>query len=77
MSSTLTIEPCYRKLKELSPELKFALRRGNKEESINNLKMDSNSICYLKGLYDAGIDDAKVVIEFIEKYDVVVLNEVY
>jgi len=39
------------------------------------MEFDSSDIYYLQGLLDAGIEDAKIVIDMIEKYENVTLNE--
>jgi hypothetical protein len=73
MTSTLKIEPESRKKTSLSDELKFALRKSNK----SNIRIDEDNLDYFKGLRDAGIQDASIVIDFIEKYGACTLEEEY
>ncbi len=74
MSSTLTVEPAKRKKQVLNYELKSCLQKRNGGCTFHSLMTESD-IPYLKGLVDAGIEDAQIVIDFIEKYEEVVLNE--
>lgn len=74
MSSTLTLEPSARSKTTLNYQLKSVLRKKF-AGTISERTMDESDLSYLHGLLDAGIEDAKIVIEFIEKYGEVVLNE--
>lgn len=75
MSSSLTIEPTQRKKNTLSTELKFALRKRNNGQTLNNKEFTKSDIPYFSGLYDAGIKDAQDVINLIERYDSITINE--
>jgi hypothetical protein len=74
MSSTLTIEPSCRKKTGLSYELKLALQKKF-EGTVFHKLIDESDISYFKGLLDAGIEDAQIVLDFLEKYGEVILNE--
>lgn len=76
MSSTLYIEPVNRQKGTLSSTLKFALKRRFPQETIQRV-FDSSDLSYFQGLFDAGIEDAKIVIDMIEKYEEVTIQEVY
>jgi hypothetical protein len=69
MSATLSYEPVKPKnYKTLGDKLKFILI--DKFDLINGTQRLNNShIPYLEGLVDAGIEDAKVLITNIKKYD--------
>ena len=75
MTSTLKIEPTERKKTSLSSELKFALRKKNKEKSIFDMKVSEYDLSYFEGLQDAGIQDASIVISMINKYGECVISE--
>jgi len=69
MSATLSYEPVKPKnYKSLGDELKyiliekFDLRNGTQ-------RLNGTHVPYLEGLVDAGIKDAKTLIDNIEKYD--------
>lgn len=74
MSSTLKIEPAHRKRRSLSHELKLILQKkfGG---CIHERLMDENDIPYLHALVDMELKDAQVVIDMIEKFGEVVLDE--
>ncbi len=76
MSSTLTIEPLFRNKKTLSSELKFALKKRYLN-GIFEQRFSEVDIPYFRGLLHAGIDDAQTVIDYIEKYEEILLNEEY
>jgi hypothetical protein len=75
MSSKLTIEPYNRKKVTLSTDLKFALRKGNNNESINERIIGKEQLSYFQGLRDAGVEDAEIVISMIGKYGECVITE--
>ena len=75
MSSTLKIRPLDKGGKTLSFELKQAVRKRY-GGSIDRI-IDESDISYFKGLYDSGIEDAKIVIEYLEKYEECELEEQY
>lgn len=75
MTSTLTIEPLYRKKKSLSSDLKFALRKSNNGNTINSMRVDESDISYFTGLKHAGLDDASIVIEMINQYGECIIDE--
>ncbi len=74
MSSTLTVEPAFRKKTQLSYELKKALQKrfGG---VISNRNMSFSDESYLEGLLDAGIEDAQIILDMIEKYEEITLDE--
>lgn len=74
MSSTLTVEPANRKKHNLPFELKKALQKKF-EGVVCQMMMDSSDISYLNALVDLDIPGAFELIQFIEKYDQVILNE--
>ncbi len=76
MSSTLTIEPANRKKRNLSYELKFAMSKRFNGNSINQT-YDERDVSYFLGLYDAGIEDAKIVMEMIGQFEEVTIKEEY
>jgi len=73
MSSTLTWEPAYRKTNSLSYELKLVLQKylGGTVDS----DMDISDLKYLEGLRDAGVIDAQILIDAIEKHDRIHVKE--
>ena len=75
MTSSLHWEPRYRKTKDLSDELKFALRKQY-GEPVDTL-MDVGDINYLLGLDHAGIKDATFLIEAINKHQEIEVKEIY
>ena len=75
MSSTLKIEPANRERKSLSSDLKFVLRKMNRDKVVSNFLVTENDISYFKGLRDAGIEDAEIVISFIDKYGDCIIDE--
>ncbi len=74
MGSTLTMEPINRKKQNLSYELKRCFQRKCAGCVCNKI-LDECDIPYLKGLLDAGVEDAQIVIDYIEKYEEVIINE--
>ncbi len=52
---------------DLSTELKFALRNRDNEGCVN-MVLDDQAIGYLRGLLDAGVKDAEILIDAIEKH---------
>ena len=74
MSSKLTIEPTYTKKQNLSYELKEALQKKFCG-IVSEKRISQSDISYFKGLLDAGIEDAQIVLDFIDKYSEVILNE--
>ena len=68
MSATLSYEPVKPvNHKSLGDKLKFILiEKFNLRDGTTRL--NSTNIAYLEGLEDAGIDDAKVLIDNIKKY---------
>ena len=66
-------EPVSRKKHDVSTELKFALRKSM-GDPVNGL-LDGQDIHYLQGLHDAGIKDAKKLIDAIKKYGEISLKE--
>jgi hypothetical protein len=66
MSGQLKIRPCDKKGIDLSFELKKALQK--KMLRLNEFIVDENDIKYFQGLYDAGLEDARIVLDFIEKH---------
>lgn len=73
MSSNLYAEPAQRKKLSLSTELKFALRKRFGEPIKYNA--DRTDVPYFQGLFDAGIEDAKKLIDMIDKHSMIVLSE--
>ena len=72
MSSTLYLEPVKRKKKVLSDQLKLILqRRYGTIDAIFN----EDDRPYFLGLLDSGIEDAKTIIEAIEKHGEIHLIE--
>jgi hypothetical protein len=74
MSSTLTIQPANRKKNSLPTELKWILQKKF-NGIIHNRLMDRSDLSYLEALKDSDIDGAEELINFIEKYEEVILNE--
>jgi hypothetical protein len=74
MSSTLKVEPANRRKKSLSTELKFVLQKKYKGVIYNKL-MDLSDLPYLQALVDSGVEGAQELIDYIGKYDEVILNE--
>jgi len=64
-------QPTYNVGQSLADELKYFLRRAEK----NNKNFTHCDIPYLEGLRDAGIKDADTLIEAIEKYDYITVYE--
>ena len=64
----LPIKP--QKAYDLSTELKFALRNRDNDGHVNE-ELDDQSLGYLRGLLDAGIKDAEILIDAIDKYGAV------
>ena len=73
MSSTLYWEPVNRKKKPLGDEIKDILKKRLGGEVQGSLH--PSDLQYLQGLRDAGIGDAQVLIEAIEKYGAISLTE--
>jgi hypothetical protein len=73
MSSRLTMEPKIREKVKLSYDLKSALRK--RFGCVESKLFDKSDISYLKGLYDAGIEDAKIVIDYIQIFEEIILDE--
>jgi hypothetical protein len=69
MSSNLLWEPRKQNYRELSTELKFAMRKGFGDPI--DIELNENSIGYLTGLVHAGIEDAQNLIDAIQKWGVV------
>lgn len=74
MSSRLTIEPTNRKKKFLSYEMKIILQKkfGG---VIHDETMDLKDLGYVQGLIDAEIPGAKLLYEFIDRNEEILLNE--
>lgn len=64
MSGNIYIEPCKRKKKLLSKELKYFLEKINYFPFIVN----ESDLSYYQYLRDENIEDAEIIIEFIEKH---------
>jgi len=75
MGSTLKVEPMNRTKKSLPDDLKFILRKKLGGRTVLNHRMDEADIPYLKGLVDCEVKGAFDLIEMIEKYDEVVIDE--
>jgi hypothetical protein len=75
MSSNLQWQPLKQNWKDLSSDLKFAMRKRC-HDPIDAI-LTSYDLLYLEGLRDAGIKDAQVLIEAIEKYDEIQVKENY
>lgn len=75
MSSNLIWKPVIQDGHGLSDELKFAMRK--RHGSNIDVRLGRQSIAYLNGLYDAGINDAKVLIDAIEKHTEIDVKEEY
>lgn len=75
MSSNLVWEPTERKKSEVSHQLKYALRKRFGEPI--NVTLQSDDIMYLRGLEDAGLQDAYKLIKAIEKYGEILVVEEY
>lgn len=74
MSMSLGWEPVRpSRLKFLDDALKFAIRKryGGTVDTV----MTSEDVPYLEGLRDAGVKDAKTLIEAIEKYGSIYVRE--
>ena len=82
MSSTLKWMPLRSGEKSLSDELKFILREYFAHQAIN-VRLDGSHINVLEAIRAACrmdkkvISDCKTLIEAIEKYDTIVVEEVY
>lgn len=74
MSSTLTVEPANRKKKNLSFELKLILQKRY-NGCIHHKFMDLSDVGYVKGLVDAEIKGSAELLEYLEKYEEINLNE--
>ncbi len=74
MSSIFTIEPRQRKKKTLSFELKktFQKKFGG---VVSSRILDRSDIQYIQALIDLEIPDAEIILEYIEKYDEVIIDE--
>jgi len=75
MSSNLKIRPIEKGGTILSFELKSALRKRYNGSICMGVR--ETDISYFQGLLDAGIEDAQIVIDFIEKYKECEIIEVY
>jgi hypothetical protein len=73
MSSNLLWEPVVDRGKTLSDKLKYALR----QREYSNARFESHDIPYLQGLLDAGVLDAQILIDGIEKHGAVKVWEDY
>lgn len=74
MSSTLTWEPLDRKKHVLSDDLKFAMRRGFSMEPVNT-RLSTQDIPFLRGMVAAGISDGEKLIDAIQKYGTIIVQE--
>lgn len=74
MESVLKIEPAKRPRQSLSFELKKALQKRY-NGCVHERLMNNSDISYLNGLLDAGIKDAAIVIDYIQKYDEIIIDE--
>ena len=74
MSSTLKMEPSSRGKESLPTGLKWILQKkfGG---VINNERMTLEDINYVKALIDAEIDGAKVLLEYLERHEEIILDE--
>ncbi|MEE8299464.1 MAG: hypothetical protein V3R67_08820 [Thermodesulfobacteriota bacterium] len=76
MSSSLVWEPVIDQEQNiLSDKLKYALRKRYEDPVVTTF--DSDDIHYLAGLLDAGITDARDIINAIGKYGQVKVEEVF
>lgn len=73
MSSNLTWEPAERNTKALGDDLKRALQK--KYAGMVDQIMDQSDIGYLEGLRDAGMSEAQLLLDAIEKHDRVHVRE--
>ena len=73
MSSTLIWEPLNRKKKDLPDEIKYILRKKYGEPI--NIVLRENDIGYLQGIKDAGVLSIEILINAIEKYQEIVVQE--
>lgn len=73
MSSHLVWEPALRKKQDLSTELKFALHKSY--GSPVSVTLTAADLPYLRGLRDAEVKDADVLMEAIEKHGEIVVVE--
>lgn len=74
MSSSLYWEPSFRARKILSYDIKCALQKKY-GGTIHNRQLSEGDIPYLQGLQDAGVKDAKELIEALEKFHSITLDE--
>ncbi len=74
MSTSLVWKPVSRDYTYLSIDLKFAMQK--KYGSFIDTVLDASDITYLTGLRDAGIDDARVLIDAIEQRSEIKLEEI-
>lgn len=73
MTMSLYWEPADRKMYDLPDALKFVLRK--RYGFPVHERMDESDIPYLKGLCDADIEGAQALIDAIEKFGAVVVQE--
>ena len=73
MSSTLIWEPLNRKKKDLPDEIKYILRKKYGEPI--NIVLRENDIGYLQGIKDAGVLSIEILINAIEKYQEILVQE--
>ena len=74
MISTLIADPVKTEKSSFSYELKLALQKRFGGSGFNKM-LDSTDISYLCGLRDAGIEDAKSLMEMIEKFGEIIVSE--
>lgn len=73
MGTSLHWKPTGYSSRSLSDELKHILRKIYGYPISANL--DYSDLIYFRGLRDAGIEDADVVIDAIERYDYIIITE--
>ncbi len=78
MSSNLEANPTRPGgILSLSSEMKYALRKRFDQPIDEVLTEGSDIVAYLQGLEDSGIKDASKLIEYIEKHEIMSVNEEY
>ena len=75
MSSNLQWQPLKQNWKDLSSDLKFAMRKRYPDPI--DIVLLRGDIPYLEGLWDAGLMDAKSLIDAISKYGEIQVKENY
>ena len=73
MSSTLMWEPLRRNKKDLPNEMKYILRKKYGEPV--KIVLSERDIEYLQGVKDAGVESIETLINAIEKYQEILVQE--